>query len=377
MRRNTIGVIGLLAALACLVPISDAAWQEPTDPPALFYFAPRVKTLPKLDGRLGDECWKTAPVMTDFGVIHTNEGLAKKQSFVQMVYDDEAIYVSVRALEPEIDRMPMKKQLTARDSAIWHGDSFEVYLRPNLKKTDRYHLCGNTKGGRFDAYGRGGPFDHKESHEWGEGTQWRVYGHIGKSSWTHEWRIPYADFGIVRGRSFSFNLCRITWTPASNQREFSAWQHCTYEQKDFRQWGFFVFDAPNVDYLKMIERLVPGFRDRFVSWPTEEGLAILDHGKRSLKPYYRLGPADLSDIDLAVAAARARMTLARKAGFKLDEAAAILTEVSAERARLADRLKGERFSRNGVSQFRKATAAVTRRARDAEWKVKLLLLAAE
>ena len=365
----------LVAASLCAVA-AKRVYPEPKDPPALFYFGPRAATPPKLDGRLDDACWKTAPILTDFGRIHEGEGPIRKQTFIQIVYDDKALYMAWRALEPEVDKMDLRRMPTGRDSKVWTNDCVEFYLRPDLGKPERYQLLINPLGARFDAWVTGAPRHDKMDRQWGSDTSWACRGRIAKTSWVIEARLPFKDFGLkaAPGRAFGMNLCRFTWTPNRAFREFSAWAHATFEQKDFRYWGFFVFDDPSVDKMAVVRRLAPDYAKRVVSWPSDKGLVILDHGKRGWRPYHRIETHELADLDAALAEARAWTGKARAAGASVKAIEKRLTALTESRERLAGRIAEERFSALGVRQFRQRVRDVVARCREAEWEARALAL---
>jgi len=354
-------------------------YPEPENAPVLFYFCPRTNDPPKVDGVLDDACWEAVPMITDFGCIHRGEGAAKKQSLVRMIYDDEAIYVAVRCLEPDAARMPLKKMPTGHDAPAWKSDSFEIYLRSDLSQLTRYHIIGNVKQARYDAWITGQARHDKPDATWGVNRRWRVWGHVGESAWTLEFRLPHSDFGTAPepGRAIGLNLTRITWTPTQNHKEFSAWAHATYEQKDFRYWGYLVFDGPKVDKPATAKRLVSDWRSRAISWPTREGLLVLANGKQRLKPYRAADEDELEELDGIVATIKQHVAAAAAAGFPPKDLAAKLATLELERTRLARRIGTERFSPLGLRQFRRRVAELALRGADFEWDVKAFVLLAE
>ena len=373
-RRAILPALLLLAGVGLCAMAARRAYPEPKDPPALFYFGPRTATPPKLDGRLDDACWRTAPILTDFGRIHEGEGPIRKQTFIQIVYDDEALYMAWRALEPEVDKMNLRRMPTGRDAPVWKNDCVEFYLRPALNKPARYQLLANPVGARFDSWITGAPRHDKADRQWGLDTTWDCKARIGKTSWVIEVRLPFKDFDLkpAPGRAFAMNLCRFTWTPNRAFREFSAWAHATFEQKDYRYWGFFVFDDASVDKMAVVRRLAPDFAKRVVSWPTDKGLVLLDRGKRGWRPYLQLATHELADLDAAVDQARAWTDKARAAGSSVKVLDKRLAALAESRDRLAGRIAEERFSKLGVRQFRKRVRDIVARCREAEWEARAL-----
>ena len=165
----------------CAVCSGKVDYPEPKDSTALLYFCPPLAQAPELDGKLDDACWQRAPIITDFGAIHRGSGLVPKQTFMQIVYGSEAVYVGVRAAEPKIAAL---KLITGRDGAVYAGDSVEIYLRPNLREPVRYQLVTNAAGARWDAWIIGGPRKGKADVSWGKNATWSARGHVDVDEWT-------------------------------------------------------------------------------------------------------------------------------------------------------------------------------------------------
>ena len=69
---------------------------------------------PRIDGRLDEDSWNLAAAATDFVQIRPDEGdPATEQTEVRAVYDDDALYVGVRAFDSDPDSI--EGQLTRRD----------------------------------------------------------------------------------------------------------------------------------------------------------------------------------------------------------------------------------------------------------------------
>ncbi len=81
-------------------------------PPAVALRA--VPEAPKLDGRLDDEAWQGAPVITGFVQRDPDEGApGTERTEAWVLYTDAAIYVAVRAYDSEADKIAAN--LTRRD----------------------------------------------------------------------------------------------------------------------------------------------------------------------------------------------------------------------------------------------------------------------
>ena len=368
-RTCRIAATSLTVLLA--LSLNASAARRPSDPkraPVLFYFSPRAVAAPKLDGKLDDPCWKTAPIITDFGLILRREGKAKKQTFARIVYDDKAVYVGFRFIEPDMKRLRVRK----KDDYLWRCDSLEIYLRPNLAKRSRYHLVTNVAGAKYDAYVAGkGPRELERADPFWKGDKWRAAGRRGKAEWTVEVMLPYSEFAIRPGRTFTMNLVRLT---SAGGREYSAWAYAGVDQKDFRYWAHIVFAGAGPDEIKTISGLVPNYRDRVISWPTEFGLAILDHGTKKETRYGRADMVELKDLDAMIGRIQAAIENLPK-GFRLRHLPRKLKALQRRRGALAERIRTERFSAIGVHQLRELIASAMQAGLDLEWRVRCQRLA--
>jgi len=355
----------LLAALVVLCGRAPAAreYPEPDDATVLFYFCPRAAQPPVLDGMLDDACWRAAPVVTDFGRIHIGEGVARKQTAAYMVYDDSALYVAFRATEPEIAKLTLKH---GRDGRIFKGDSVEIYLRPDLSDVTRYQLVTNAAGQQWDAWIIGAARRDKPDALWGADSGWQAAGSVGEDEWTAEVRLPFADFGVEprAGTTLGLNLVRITY---AGDREYSAWAHATYEQKDFRYWAALVLTDPSTDPLRTVSRLVPDWKERTVAWPKIDGLVRFARGRKQEVAYQTAAPSEVAELDALIARIRERLEripAANRPSNLLRE----LAELEKRRTALARRLASERFSPNGLRLFRERIADAVATARTLEWE---------
>src|SRR5262245_58765205 len=77
--------------------------------------AVRVYTAPRIDGRLDDAVWATAPVDERFTQVYPAEGQTPtERTEVRILYDDGALYVGVRMLDS--DPSGIVARMTRRDN---------------------------------------------------------------------------------------------------------------------------------------------------------------------------------------------------------------------------------------------------------------------
>ena len=91
--------------------------------------AVRTSSPIRLDGRLDDAAWASAPVTPIFTQIDPLEGQpASQRTEVRVLYDDDALYVGVRLY----DTGPITARLGRRDMPLGDSDWFGVMI-------DSYH----------------------------------------------------------------------------------------------------------------------------------------------------------------------------------------------------------------------------------------------
>jgi hypothetical protein len=234
----------------------------------------------------------------------------------------------------------------------------------------RYQFAVNVAGERWDAWITGPPRQAEYDAFWGRDAQWRGVGAKEAEAWTIEVRVPFSDVAIQPGRPFGFNLVRLTWTEGKTEgKEFSAWAHATYEQKDFRYWATFVFDQPGLDKVQAAKGLVSDHDRRAVSWPTQDGVAVLDRGQYSEKRFAAAAPDELGALDAALARAETDLK-ALGAQCALKALPARLKELRGRRDALARRIEAERFTEVGLAQLREQIGLEMRSVEDLAWDVR-------
>ena len=106
-------MIRLLVCTA-LVVATAAYGEEGVVPPVVRAHAIRRTTSVKIDGRLDEELWASAPKQTGFTQRFPRDGgKADHETSFAILYDDEAMYVGVWADDPEPDKI--RRLLTRRD----------------------------------------------------------------------------------------------------------------------------------------------------------------------------------------------------------------------------------------------------------------------
>jgi hypothetical protein len=169
---------GVLAAQA--TPVTTSVARAPlTTSRAL-----RTTAAIRIDGKLDDAPWRSAPVTSDFIQIDPEEGKPSSQrTEVRVIYDDEALYVGVRAF----DTGRVVGRLGRRDMALGDSDWLGVMI-------DSYHDHRTAFG--FDVNPAGVQRDETKTINTDDGSWdavWTVGTSIDSAGWTAEYRIPFSQ----------------------------------------------------------------------------------------------------------------------------------------------------------------------------------------
>ena len=166
-------MISALLLLALLDP-------QPAARPSLQ--AARTARPPRLDGKLDDEAWKSAPSCEAFVQKFPDEGRPpSERTSVRILYDDHALYVG---FDCEQVRSPVTARLTRRDREV-EADSVSVDLDTRRDGKSAFSFEVNAAGVLIDGIRF---HDSEISHDWDE--NWEAQTAITDRGWSAELRIP-------------------------------------------------------------------------------------------------------------------------------------------------------------------------------------------
>jgi hypothetical protein len=144
----------------------------------------------RLDGKLDDAAWASAPATTEFTQINPDEGKpATERTEVRILFDADALYIGVRAF----DRGPVTARLGRRDMPLGDSDWLGVMI-------DSYHDHRTAFG--FDVNPAGVQRDeiktiNSDNNSWD--AVWQVSTSIDSAGWIAEYRIPFSQLRFKPG----------------------------------------------------------------------------------------------------------------------------------------------------------------------------------
>jgi hypothetical protein len=217
-----------MSAAVLVVAAAAALLQAPADS-ARVVGAHRVaagEQAPVVDGRLNDAVWSAAPVAGDFVQQRPDPGRpASQRTEARVVYNDDAVYVAVRAFDTSPDSI--SSQLGRRDASGINADWVHVVF-------DSYH--DRRTGFRFAVTPRG---VFKDVFHYDDGPEdvtwdavWTAETRIDSAGWTAEFRIPFSQLRFrpsAGEQTWGFNVIR----DLARKEERSYWSPMPPDQSGF------------------------------------------------------------------------------------------------------------------------------------------------
>lgn len=201
---------------------------------------------PVIDGKLNDPCWKDACRAVGFMLlpVENEPVLAKDQTTVLAVYDQENLYFGVTCQEPHPDRIrPSTK-------SPWDADDVEIFLDTNNDQQTYYQFCiaargVNTVMRQCKPVGMPIEVDYKLARE------------VSGDSWSFELAIPWKQLNRAppgRLEKWGFNAGRVQFT--GDQRVLSTWARVAMFNR-VNQFGQLIFEPYNwrkdINDLRVVE----------------------------------------------------------------------------------------------------------------------------
>ena len=211
--------------LALMLPVAIAAQntqprQAPQQRVVPVMRAARASASIKLDGKLDEPAWSSAPAATEFTQSYPNPGAQPTQKTeARILYDDDAMYVGVRMFDTKPDSIAA--QLARRDASGIYSDWLHVVIDSYHDRRSGFRFSVNPKGVQKDVLHSD---DRNEDLNWD--AVWEVATNVDSAGWTAELRIPFSQlrfggapkgverlWGLHIQRDIARTSERDTWSP--------------------------------------------------------------------------------------------------------------------------------------------------------------------
>ncbi len=150
-----------------------------------------------IDGKLDDEAWKSAAVVSGFGQVEPVSGAAPSEHTVMRVFSTaSALYIGVRCFDSEPGKMLARDR--RRDSPGRGDDRVRMVFDTFEQAKNGYYFAVAGGGGKADGVVRSGG---RPDLTWD--TIWSVETSQDDEGWVAEFEIPF--------RSLAFDVNRTSW----------------------------------------------------------------------------------------------------------------------------------------------------------------------
>jgi hypothetical protein len=188
-----------------------------TDANAQSIQAVRASDSPRLDGRLTEAVWHTAPAVTNLTQREPDEGApAIENTEVRFAYDDDALYVGARMFSG--DPNAIRALITRRDR---EGSSEQIVISLDTYHDRRtaYTFAVTPAGVRIDYYHA---TDSEGDHDSDWNPVWEAATDIDSLGWSAELRIPFNQLRFSRGDMQEWGVNVVRRVPARNEQSYWA-----------------------------------------------------------------------------------------------------------------------------------------------------------
>ncbi len=217
-------------ALLLIVIHCGLSAQETSSLQSQYHFSVNYIDKPiQLDGKLEDEVWDEVDAISDFWMsfpVDNRKVDSSLQTFVQMYYDDENIYIAAicKGAGPYV--IPSLK----RDNMeFWQGDAFGLVIDPVNQKTSGFTFATNPAGVQTESLvsgqtgTRGNNRNSGIDRAWD--NKWYCRSNVEPDQWTTEIIIPFRSLRFGSNGTWGINFIRgdsktnsyHTWSPVPVQ----------------------------------------------------------------------------------------------------------------------------------------------------------------
>lgn len=230
-----------------------------------------------VDGKLDEPAWQKGEWSSGFSFLDMPERSPDVQTAFKVRFDNQAVYVGIRAQEPTPDAMKLDSR--TRDLKVWHDDCVEIMLDPTGERIEYYHIMVNGLGTVYDAQMRQG--GNVRSVEWDCNVQAGT--HIEDDVWTAEIRLPLVELGLNASSTGDWAL-NVTRARRVDGTELSSYAPLT---GGFHQPSLFAaLSMAGADFGRFLWNIKPPYEARVM--PDGDGLVY--HAKihvRNAGPEFR------------------------------------------------------------------------------------------
>lgn len=190
--------------------------REPEDPRIGLRAGTVVASAPvRLDGVMSEPVWEGSQVAREFRQREPNEGApCSLETEARIAYDSAALYVGVRAYDPEPQKIA--GLLTRRDSGS-PSDWIRILVDSYHDRRSAFEFAVNPAGVKQDRYW----FNDGQGQDSGWDAVWDVGIHKDEKGWGAEFRIPFSQLRFTARNEATFGIAVVR--EIARLKEVSTW----------------------------------------------------------------------------------------------------------------------------------------------------------
>ncbi|WP_297092620.1 DUF5916 domain-containing protein [uncultured Draconibacterium sp.] len=192
------------------------------------YYATRTSLVPKIDGKLDDECWQSVGKW-DGGFIQQQPRQAhapSQETEIKILYDNKYLYFAIKAFDNEPEKMSVN--LGPRDDYTV-GDIAGVAIDSYNDKQTAFEFNLTSAGQKVDLMHMG---EYGWDFNWN--AVWDGKTSVGDSAWYAEMRIPFTQIRFANSEEHIWGM--------------HIWRYI-YRLSEESQWKLIPIDAPAMVYI--------------------------------------------------------------------------------------------------------------------------------
>jgi hypothetical protein len=232
-KHATIPAMRRIATTLLLATALQAQTPPPNTPKT--YEVHKTTHPPKIDGKLNDPAWKSAPWTPNFvDIAAPNNTITPPfHTRAKLLWDEKYLYIAAELEEPDIH-----STLTQHDSELYKENNFEFFLKPFADQSGYFEFEINARGTTWDLYlpkpyNQGGKADSSWEIS-GLRQAVALHGTLDNpkdhdQGWTVELAVPWAALATrlpvpppTIGTEWRANLMRVEWPSNQPGSQFSA-----------------------------------------------------------------------------------------------------------------------------------------------------------
>ena len=179
------------------------------------HLAPGEKIV--LDGKLDEPAWQRAPLLDKFWEVSPQDKTAAKvRTEARFAYDRHALYVGIRAFDPDPSRL--RAPFARRDNVLSDQDMIVVNIDPVGNRKFAHFFRVNPRG----SIGDGLYNEDTTTEDFSPDVEFEVVTGVFEGGWTAEFRIPFSSLRYTDPPSKEWSVMVYRVWPREQQYRMSS-----------------------------------------------------------------------------------------------------------------------------------------------------------